>query len=72
MIEGSGFVPLTNGSRSRRPKHIRILIQIHNTGVYDLRWFNADPDSAIYLNSHLGFAFELEENNYFYSSPFKF
>jgi hypothetical protein len=35
MIEGSGSVHLTNGSRSgsRRPENIRILwIRIHNTG----------------------------------------
>jgi hypothetical protein len=30
MIEGSGSVPLTDGSRSRRPKNIRI-IRIRNT-----------------------------------------
>jgi hypothetical protein len=29
MIEGSGSVPLTNGSGSRKPKNIRI--RIHNT-----------------------------------------
>jgi hypothetical protein len=36
MIEGSGSVPLTNGSGSRRPKNIQI--QIRNTG------FDAYPD----------------------------
>ncbi len=30
MIEGSGSVPLTNGSGSRRPKNIRIRIRIRN------------------------------------------
>ncbi len=31
MIEGSGSVPLTNWSGSRRPKNIRIRIRIHDT-----------------------------------------
>jgi hypothetical protein len=35
MIEGSGSVPLTNGSGSRRPKNIRLLwIRIRYTAKY--------------------------------------
>jgi hypothetical protein len=38
MIEGSGSIPLTNGSGSRRPKNmrirIRIRIRIQNTAYY--------------------------------------
>jgi hypothetical protein len=45
MIEGSGSgsIPLTNGSRSRRPKNmwirwIRIRIRIRNTGIIQSFW----------------------------------
>ncbi len=35
MVEGSGSVPLTNGSGSRRPKNIRIRrIRIRNTAIH--------------------------------------
>ncbi len=42
MMEGSwsGSVPLTNGSRSGRPKNLRIRIRIWNTVVHYLTWKN--------------------------------
>jgi len=48
MIEGSGSIPLTRGSGSRRPKTMRIRwFRICNTGFFGLRmlkYFDADTD----------------------------
>jgi hypothetical protein len=47
MIEGSGSVPLTNGSGSGRPKKIRVC----NTGIRSTVKLSCEQDSALYKSA---------------------
>ncbi len=50
MIEGSGSIPLTNGSGSRMPKNMWIRIRICNTGFSSSSKFEANFNSWILIH----------------------
>jgi hypothetical protein len=57
MIEGSGSVPLTNGSGSGRPKNLRIQIWIRYTEIFFIFFIKehlgSNPDSSQILDPDL-------------------